>query len=79
MITESGYESDSLTMKNYANEFNILVAMANHNQPTGGSLPIEKSAIWSATGLLAMANETEDVLIIAEKSHCGWSAQVVKI
>lgn len=63
-------------MKNYAQEYNMLVTMANHNQATGEYLPVGKSAIWSNTGLLAVANETQHALVIAEKSADGWSGLV---
>jgi hypothetical protein len=53
--------------------------MANHNRATGGWQPIGKSAIWSNTGLLAQANETQDALIIAEKLDASWIFQVSEI
>lgn len=79
MVTESGYDDDTLAMKNYAKKYNMLVAMANHNQPTGGFRPIGKSAIWSSSGLLAEASETQNTLVIATKYNNKWSAQAVEI
>ncbi|PKG38662.1 hypothetical protein [Psychromonas sp. Urea-02u-13] len=79
LISEAGYSEDTAVLKGYAKKFNILVAMANHNRATGGWKPIGKNAIWSNTGLLAQANETQDALIVAEKREAGWIAQVFEI
>jgi len=79
LITESGYKNDTAQMENYAKKFNILVAMANHAQPTGNWIPIGKSAIWSGKGLLASANETQSALVVAEKHESDWVAQVVEL
>ena len=54
-------------MAAYANKYNMLVAMANHNQPTGNWAPIGKSAIWSNTGLLACASNNQNSLVVTEK------------
>ncbi len=79
LITEGGYDSDTAVMAGYANKYNMLVAMANHNQPTGNWVPIGKSAIWSNTGLLACASESQNALVVAEKLNDKWSGQVFEI
>ncbi|WP_340678987.1 carbon-nitrogen hydrolase family protein [Paraglaciecola sp.] len=79
LITEGGYESDTAVMNSYASKYNILVAMANHNQPTGGWAPIGKSAIWTNAGLLASATETQNALVVAEKLGSNWAGQVFEI
>ena len=79
LITEAGYDSDTAVMAGYANKYNMLVAMANHNQPTGNWAPIGKSAIWSNTGLLACASENQNTLVVAEKLDNKWSGQVFEI
>ena len=79
LITEGGYDSDTAVMAAHANEYNMLVAMANHSQPTGNWAPIGKSAIWSNTGLLACASENQNALVVAEKLNGNWSAQVIEI
>jgi hypothetical protein len=56
---------------------NILVAMANHNQQTGDWRAIGKSAIWSPKGLLAVANETQEALVIAHEIPDGLMGEVV--
>lgn len=79
MITEPGYQPDSTTLRNYAKKYNILVAIANHHQTTGGYKAIGKSAIWTSTGLLAQAGETDNALVVATNVNNQWSAQVIKI
>jgi predicted amidohydrolase len=76
LISESGYETDTAAMAHYAKNHNMLVAMANYNQPTGGWAPIGKSAIWSNAGLLACASETQNALIVATKLNDAWSGEV---
>ncbi len=79
LITDSGYEADTKAMAHYASKYNMLVAMANHNQPTGGWKAIGKSAIWSNTGLLACASSTQNAIVVAERVADKWSAQVFEI
>ncbi|MEH6577047.1 MAG: carbon-nitrogen hydrolase family protein [Amphritea sp.] len=79
MFSEAGYAADTRQLEYYARKLKMLVAMANYNQPTGGWLPIGKSAIWTDTGLLAMADEKQDALVIAEHSPSGWTGCVVDL
>jgi len=79
LISESGYCADTAKLQDYAKEYNLLVAMANHNRPTGAWKPVGKSAMWSSNGLLAQADEKQDALIIAEKAGNNWVAQVFEI
>ena len=79
LITEGGYDSDTAVMAGYANKYNMLVAMANHNHPTGNWAPIGKSAIWSNAGLLASASENQNALVVAEKLNDKWSGHVFEI
>lgn len=79
LISESGYDSDTAVMAGYAKKYNMLVAMANHSQPTGNWTPIGKSAIWSNTRLLACAPENQNALVIAEKNDDYWSGRVVEL
>ncbi|WOH36404.1 carbon-nitrogen hydrolase family protein [Thalassotalea fonticola] len=79
LITAGGYDADTAVMADYAKKYNILVAMANHNQPTGNWVPTGKSAIWSNTGLLASASENENALVVAEKLNDKWSGHVFEI
>ena len=79
LIGQNGYASDVRFLQGYSDDFNMLVAMANHNQPTGIWMPIGKSAIWFAGKLIACANETEDALVVAEKSARHWVGYVVEL
>lgn len=79
LITDGGYEADTQTMSCYARNFNVLVAMANHNRPTGDWDPIGKSAIWTKSGLLIRANETQNALVIAARQNNEWIGQVVEL
>lgn len=79
LIGEPGYHTDTLALQNYAKKYNLLVAIANYNRPTGAWSPVGKSAIWSSSGLLAQANEIQDALVVAEKKENSWSAQVLEI
>ena len=79
LITESGYVSDTAKMAADAEQFNMLVAMANYNQPTGGWHPIGRSGIWGPEGLLVSANETDTALVIAEKTAEGWQGEVLVV
>lgn len=78
-ITDSGYDSDTAIMASYASKYNMLVAMANHNQQAGNWSSIGKSAIWSNTGLLACASESQTSLVIAEQIGDKWHGQVFEI
>lgn len=79
LITSNGYDEDAATLERYARDLNMLVGMANHNQPTGGWAPAGKSAFWSNTGLLAMADETQNALIVAEKIGNHWAGEIFDI
>lgn len=79
LITEGGYFADTQVLKSHAENYGMLVAMANHNSPTGNWKPIGKSAIWDSSGLLAVASETVKSLIIVEDSISGWINELVEI
>ena len=79
LISENGYEDDTALLKFHSKNYNLLVAVANHNSPTGEWFPIGKSAVWYNGELIVSANETENALVIAEKQLVGWSGCVVEI
>ena len=79
LITTEGYDVDTEKMESYAQKYGILVAMANYNQPTGGWKAIGKSAIWSPAGRLALANETQEALVIAHETPEGWVGELIEI
>lgn len=45
----------------------------------GDWTPIGRSAIWSDTGLIASANETQNAIVMAEKTDTGWVGSVFEI
>lgn len=76
LVSESGYPHDSLMLAKYAKQHNILVAMANHSEQTGGWTPAGQSAIWTSEGLLSSAPAQGNALVIAEHTATGWLGQV---
>jgi predicted amidohydrolase len=79
LFTKSGYIADEEKLARYASQYNMLVAIANHNMTTGGWLPCGRSAIWSAAGKIAGADETQHALVIAEFQDGAWMGRVVEI
>lgn len=79
LITAGGYDADTQLMSSYAREFNMLVAMANHNRPTGNWDPVGKSAIWTKSGQLICADESHNALVIAERKDNDWIGQVINL
>lgn len=79
LITESGYPADTAKMSADAEQYNMLVAMANYYQPTGGWHPTGQSGIWTTEGLLVSAGKDETSLVIAEKTEQGWRGEVLEI
>jgi len=75
----SCYDKDIKMLSSYAKEYDMLVGMANHNKKTGPHIGIGKSALWDKNGLIVCANETDDVLVIAEKIHSKWIGTIVGI
>ena len=71
--------ADTQMMSRYAREFNMLVAMANHNRPTGNWNPVGKSAIWTKSGQLICADESQNALVIAELKGNDWIGQVINL
>lgn len=79
MITDKGYAADTEQLMRRARTHNMLVAMANHNRPTGGWSAVGKSAIWNAEGLLAAADATQSALVIADLADGGSHGRVVAL
>jgi len=75
----SCYDKDIKMLSSYAKEYDMLVGMANHNKPTGPYDGIGKSSLWDKNGLIISANETDDVLVIAEKVDSKWVGNIVEI
>lgn len=79
LISAEGYDADTQKLEQYAEKFDLLVAMANHNKPTGGWTPAGKSAIWDSSGLIAVADRTQNALVVAEYSSSGLNGAIVEI
>ena len=79
VISGAGYDEDARVLQRYSQELDILVAIANHNQPTGGWQCTGRSAIWVGGRLLASANETNNALVIAEKQDDTWAGNIIEI
>ncbi len=79
LISKNGYKADAEKLENHAKKHHLLVAMANHNHPTGDWLPIGKSSIWSPSGQIAVADERQSVLLTAEKTNGEWFSELKKI
>ncbi|WP_158700975.1 carbon-nitrogen hydrolase family protein [Phytohalomonas tamaricis] len=79
LISANGYEHDTVQLASYARDHKMLVAMANHNRPTGGLAAIGKSAMWTAAGRLACADEAQSALVTAQTTAAGWIAEVVTV
>jgi predicted amidohydrolase len=79
LFTEQGYMADEEKLLGYASKHNMLVAIANHNAITGGWTPCGKSAIWSALGKVAVANDGQSALVIAELQDQAWVGYIVEL
>lgn len=79
LISAGGYTPDTEKMKAYAKQHNILVAIANHNHPTGGWSPIGKSASWSGEGLLSVGSEDTDCMVVSRELNGLWEAETIAI
>lgn len=79
LISASGYVADTEVLAGYAEQHNMLVAIANHNRTTGSWSATGKSAIWYDEDQLIVADATEDVLLTAEKVADKWLTSVVKV
>ena len=77
LITDSGYASDTEKLQSYAVKHNMLVVTANHNKPTGGWQPIGKSAAWDKNGLLSVASEEKDAIILSQQYDGVWESRVI--
>ena len=79
MITRNGYIKDTEVLKGYARDYAILVAMANQNSHSSNGRPCGRSAIWTPSGLLAQANESQSAIVVAQETSVGWSGGVIEI
>ncbi|WP_444894528.1 carbon-nitrogen hydrolase family protein [Microbulbifer sp. TRSA001] len=79
LITPMGYPEDSQQLANYALEHNLLVAIANFNQPTGGYSTAGCSAVWGPEGEIVSASDTASQLVCVERDDEGWCSEIVSL
>lgn len=72
LISPDGYQPDSEKMAEDARQYNMLIGMANYNQPTGGWQVAGKSGFWTAEGLLAAADGLEECIVVVEHQRDQW-------
>ncbi len=76
-ITAEGYRADVANLKSYARHYEMLVAMANY--PQGVQTACGRSGIWWNGQALAVANETQEALVVAQYEEGQWSGAVVEV
>ena len=80
LISEKGYEPDSVLLQGYARQHSMAVLMANHGGLTGGWQSAGRSAIWSEAGeLVVSAAGAGDCLVVAQRRDGDWSGRVVAV
>jgi predicted amidohydrolase len=79
LISHGGYEADAALLRQYAQQHQMCVLMANHAAPSGGYAVAGKSCIWAPGGaVVALAQGPGNYLVIAEDS-AGWQGRVVAL
>lgn len=77
LITPQGYAADATQLQGYAQQYKMLVVLANFGGASGGHESAGKSAIWSPQGnCLAMLKDQGDGLVIATKKKESWTASI---
>ncbi|MHC8287036.1 carbon-nitrogen hydrolase family protein [Pseudomonas sp. XS1P51] len=80
LITENGYAPDTALLQGYASTHSMAVLMANHGGATGGWESAGRSAIWASDGsLIAAAEGTGNLMVVARRDAGGWKGQVVAV
>jgi predicted amidohydrolase len=79
LLRAQAYKTDTDALKAAARERNLIIGIANHSRPTGGWIPCGRSAFWEGDKLLAEADQSQDALVIAEKTEHGWVGSVTPL
>lgn len=80
LISETGYNSDTQFLQQYAGQHTMAVLMANHGGPTGGWISAGKSAIWDDKGnVIIKAESVGNQLVIAVKEKNAWTGDCISI
>jgi len=77
LITEGGYAADASLLETYARDDQLLVGLSNYHGTTGGWSTCGRSAIWLPGGdLLVVADDSSDVILVADKQASGWIGEL---
>ena len=79
LLRAQAYKTETDALKETARDRNLVIGIANHNRQTGGWIPCGRSAFWERDKLLAEADQTQDALVIAEKTEQGWVGSVTPL
>ncbi len=79
LLSKDGYKEDAKIFEKNAKKYNMLVAISNYNQATGGWIPAGKSAIWSPSEKIGAADEVQNALVVAEQSADGWLSKIIEL
>ena len=79
-IIPSEFEREAASLRAYAIEHRLAVALANYGGPSGGLRSAGGTSIWSESGdLLARLGETGPGLAVAIEGTNGWHARTVRL
>jgi predicted amidohydrolase len=78
LFSVEDYATDAAHLQRRAMDHAMLVLLANYGAPAGGYVSAGRSAAWSTSGeLLASAPPDGEALVLAERTHAGWTAKMV--
>jgi predicted amidohydrolase len=78
LFSVEDYAEDAARLQRRATDHAMLVLLANYGAPAGGYVSAGRSAAWSASGdLLVSAPPDGEALVLAERTHAGWTAKMV--
>jgi predicted amidohydrolase len=78
LIIPSDFDRETASLRSYAVQHSMVVAMANYGGPSGGLASGGGSAIWSERGeLLAQLEAKGAGVVVAIESHDGWRGRAI--
>ena len=79
-LTDEWYLTDAPRLQKFAADFDMLTVMANQAASIGTHRSVGRSAVWSPGGsLLAQAEGTEEVLVVATDVNGVWEGHTLGI
>jgi predicted amidohydrolase len=79
-VIPSEFEADSSRLAGYAEQYSMVVALANYGSPTGGLAAAGRSSIWSEKGeLLARLAPSGAGVAVATEMPEGWRAKTIAL